>query len=340
MPLPKVIDSSENWQIRRKEITKIIHEEYLGNLPEKSEIQVSFEKTELFTTYYGGKATKYELIVTTEKEEITHSFPVQVILPHKKHIPVILHIAFESLDPFCGEEIIDHGYGVVKVNYNDIEPDDQQENFTGFAALMPKDMPCRWGKFGCWAFGCSLIMDGLGLFPEIDLSRVALVGHSRLAMTALYAGAIDSRFCLIGAINSGALHRGTNAESFADLSREYTRYWFTRSLFEKYHSEEELPFDNHFLIALCAPTLVYLSAASLDEWCDPKSLLLSGKAASPAYETMGMKGLIIPEDVRENVLYADGNISYYLRTGTHYFGRDDVMNVLRICDRYQSTCKH
>ncbi|MCR4589119.1 MAG: hypothetical protein K5682_11975 [Lachnospiraceae bacterium] len=332
LQLPPVVKDDISWDVRRTELVRMIHEEYMGDLPDKKSLTVSYEITDDYPHWYGDKATRSILHVNVAHGAASHSFPVQVILPKKDHIPVFLHLAFENLDPFCGEEIIDHGYGMVKVCYTDIEPDDQKDNHTGFAALMDKDAPHRWGKFGCWAFAASLILDGLSGYPQIDPARVAVVGHSRLAMTALYAGLTEPRFSLIGAINSGALHRGTSAETFEDLSREYTKYWFTGSLFEKYHSETELPFDNHFLTALCAPRHVYLSAASLDEWCDPKAMAYGGLAASPAYEALGKKGLILPETVEENVLYDAGDISYYDRTGTHYFGRDDLLNMIKIRD--------
>ncbi|MCR5033321.1 MAG: hypothetical protein K6A92_10735 [Lachnospiraceae bacterium] len=331
--LPSVACPGIDPRLWKQQLTSLLQKEYLGSVPDLKTLSVSCSIQDENPFWYGGKATRSTLLISAENAYSSHSFPVTVILPHLEQVPVFLHLAFEKNDPFCGEEVLDHGFGIVKVCYTDIEPDDQTDHTDGFAGLMAPDDPDLWGKFGCWAFASSLIYDTLRQFPSIDQKRVAVVGHSRLAMTALYAGVLQPSFSMVGAINSGALHRGTHKETFADLSRDYTRHWFRKDLFTRYSSEEQLPFDNHFLIAACAPAPVYLSAASLDEWCDPSSMAYSGLAASPAFAAWGKKGLLLPEETEENVLYAEGDISYYLRTGTHYFGRDDLLNMMKIRTR-------
>ena len=65
-------------------------------------------------------------------------------------------------------------------------------------------------------------MDYLQTLAQLDHARIAVIGHSRLALTALWCAAMDERFSLAVAGNSGSLYRGSQAESFRDLSREYT----------------------------------------------------------------------------------------------------------------------
>lgn len=329
--LPAVTCEGIPQEERRPELLKIIQEEYMGIFPDRKEIQVSMKITEKKEGVYGGKASETfaEVTVAGSKNQ-SHTFPIKITLPKGENIPVLLYLMYHLNQIGCGEELVDNGFGLVQMNYADVEPDDVKENFTGFAGLMPEKSDSRWGKIACWAFAASCIMDVLHEIPEIDCSRVAVTGHSRLGMTALLAGAMDERFALVAPVHSGALHRGTKAESFQDLSREYTKYWFGSGLFKRYKEAQELPFDNHFLIALCAPRRVYISGATEDLWCDPYSLILSGTAASPAWEAYGEQGLILPEEIRPNTLYADGKIAYYLRTGTHYFGRDDLLQIMKL----------
>lgn len=354
--VPAVLSEDKEWKERRKEILEIIHREYMGFLPDREQISVSMEILEEHEGIYGGKAKDILASVTVKSAEtapgsVSHSFPLKITLPTRPakgtaadapqpKIPVFLRLYSHSDQMVCGEEIIDNGFGVVQLNCPAVEPDDMKENFTGFAGLVPAGSDCsglrpapagsRWGKIGCWAFAASCVMDVLGQIPEIDCEKVAVVGHSRLGMTALYAGAIDERFYLVGSVHSGALHRGTQAESFQDLSREYTKYWFCSGLFERYHDAGELPFDNHFLIALSAPGKVYISGATEDLWCDPYSMILSGTAASAAWEACGQTGLVLPEEIQPDTLYADGSLAYYLRTGTHYCGRDDYLQLMKL----------
>ena len=118
---------------------------------------------------------------------------------------------------------------------------------------------------------------------------------------------MDERFSLAVAGNSGSLYRGSQAESFRDLSREYTRYWFCPNLFRDDRDANDLPFDMHFLIALIAPRYV----------------------CSPAFEILGQKGLICSDEILPDTLYDEGNISFFLRSGTHFLGRDDWHAVMK-----------
>lgn len=52
-----------------------------------------------------------------------------------------------------------------------------------------------------------------------------------------------------------------------------------------------MPFDQHFLVALMAPRLVYTSTKTNDSWADPASEFESLVQASPVYGLFGLKGL-------------------------------------------------
>ena len=44
---------------------------------------------------------------------------------------------------------------------------------------------------------------------------------------------------------------------------------------------------------------------------------------------LGQKGLICPDEILPDTLYDEGNISFFLRSGTHFLGRDDWHAVIK-----------
>ena len=318
------VKNADDWSRRREEVRELLCREYMGNIP--GNIFMDYSLAEEEKDAYGGKAVLRKYRITLKKGESTYEFPFQLVFPKSGEgaFPVFLHLCFtELIGGGLGEEIIDNGYALVHVNYQDIAPDDSKENFAGVCGFDRECHGDRWGKIAVWAYGASRVMDCLQEVPELDHSRIAVIGHSRLGLTALWCGAMDERFSLAVGANSGSLYRGSCAESFRDLARDYTRHWFCPDLFRDDRDAEDLPFDMHFLLALFAPRCIYLTGATRDLWTDAHSQVLAGAAATPVYGLLGQKGLVCPEEPAVNTPYHEGNIGFYLREGTHFLGRDD-----------------
>ena len=101
------------------------------------------------------------------------------------------------------ETIVERGYALGTVYYGDIELDRHDGWKTGLrTAFDTEDKtagygPDRWGQIGVWAWGLSRVMDYLQQDADVDSERVAVLGHSRLGKTALWAGAQDERFAMV-----------------------------------------------------------------------------------------------------------------------------------------------
>ena len=239
------------------------------------------------------------------------------------------------------QEINERGYAVATAYYGDLDPDFDDGFANGVHALYPNhrasaEHPNRWGTIAGWAWGMSRLLDVLVQQPEIDSSRVAAIGHSRLGKTALWAGANDNRFSMVISNNSGcggaALERRNFGETVARINTAFP-HWFCPN-FKKYNQNEAaMPFDQHALIASIAPRPVYISSATKDLWADPKGEYLSGWYATPVYKLLGLDGLPTETPPAADTSVGD-RIGYHNRTGEHDILSFDWQQFMNFADRH------
>lgn len=238
-------------------------------------------------------------------------------------------------------DIIDRGYGVATMCYHDIFPDKPGLKDHSIVSLFPgygsgNEAPDEWQAIGAWAWGSSRIVDYLATDPRVDTDRIAIMGHSRQGKAALWAGAQDPRFKIVISNNSGAggaaLSRRKYGETIAIVS-SIQPAWFCPAL-DAYHGrEEDLPIDQHQLIALMAPRAVYVASAEEDQWADPKGEYLSAYHASPVYELYGRRGLpsAAPPAIHEPVM---NDVGYHIRAGKHDVTPYDWLAFLDFADKH------
>lgn len=244
------------------------------------------------------------------------------------------------------EKVLRRGYAVATAFYGDLEADfpegwklGTQESIR--AALNPAGtnavfQPNEWGAIGAWAWGLSRALDYLETDRAVDAKRVAVLGHSRLGKTSLWAGAQDKRFAIVISNNSGeggaAIARRRFGERTYHLNKNFP-HWFCGN-FKKYSEREnELPVDAHELIALIAPRPVYVASATEDLWADPLGEFLAAKNAEPVYGLFGKAGLGVEQ--RPAADHPVGKfIGYHLRTGAHDVMEYDWDQYLNFADQH------
>jgi endo-1,4-beta-xylanase len=180
-----------------------------------------------------------------------------------------------------------------------------------------------WGSISAWAWGARRVLDHVIRLPEVDGNHIAISGHSRNGKTALLAGALDERFAVVNPAGSGCagagsyLALGENCEDLAALTSR-DRWWaWAHADFESWAGrEEELPFDQHFLMSLVAPRPLLRTEGIDDHWANPEGTSVSVLATQPIYDFLNV---------------ADRNTISY-RDGGHTHSEEDAKALMMVCD--------
>jgi hypothetical protein len=237
------------------------------------------------------------------------------------------------------ETIISRGYALATFYCGDLAPDRKDvEEGVRKAYLKPgqaADDPHRFGAVAAWAWGAHRVVDYLVTDTRIDKTKIAVVGHSRLGKASIVAGAFDERIAMIIPLQAGcggtAPSRGKIGEPVARINKVFP-HWFDGAYKWFNEKPEKLPFDQHCLLALCAPRPVLFANAVEDEWANPKGQFDVMKAAEPAYKLLGAEGLA-SQTMPEVGKLMDSTLGYFIRPGKHAMQPEDWEVFLAFADK-------
>ena len=279
--------------LSRNEMLSILFKEEYGYLPQKP-TNLSWKVEEnIVGNFCAGKAVLNKITIACEIGEKVFSFPFCVAIPtaEGKH-PFFIHINFRDAVPdryMPTEELIDNGFAIFSFCYKDVTSDN--DDFTdGLAGVLYGDgkrKPTDAGKIAMWAWAAHRVMYyAQTLKSVLDLKNAIVCGHSRLGKTALLTAATDERFAFAYSNDSGcggaAIIRKKKGETVNDICKTFS-YWFCENYKKYIDNEENMPFDQHYLLAGIAPRKVLIGSAAEDHWADPVSEQLCCMASSGAF---------------------------------------------------------
>lgn len=225
-------------------------------------------------------------------------------------------------------KILEAGYALAALNAEEVAPDDAGSYRDGVInAFYPadQDLPSDAGRtISAWAWGASRAMDYLETDPDIDPSKVAVIGHSRGGKAALWAGAQDTRFPVVISNNSGSTgaklaRRDDSGESISAITDQFP-HWFPDTYRRYAGNAESLPVEQNQLLALIAPGRVVVGSATDDGNADPQGEFLSYLGAAPVYELYGLGDTGLTSQSwppAEDRGFRGPGMSYHLRSGSH-----------------------
>lgn len=371
------VTTAKQWETKRRpEVMEYFYSQEYGHTP-AGKTGVRYEQISENKQALGGKATMRQVrfIFSNGQKEMEAVALVFIPNNRKGKVPVFVGynfkgnhstIADESIvytpnfslvkkpdnpdwvrgcqaNRWCFEKIIDRGYAIITMCYNDIYPDAPAKEMRDHSvcSLFPDyrqhaEWSDGWGAIGAWAWGSSRMADWLETQKWADCGKLIVIGHSRQGKAALWAGAQDTRFKVVISNDSGcsgaALSKRMIGENINVIYNTFP-HWFCPAY--KFYDDNEaaLPFDQHELIACIAPRFVYVASAAEDNWADQKGEFLATSYAGPVYELYGMKGLGTTEmpGIHQPIMHDAG---YHIRAGVHDVTDYDWERYMDFCDMH------
>lgn len=346
------VNTPAEWHAKRRPELLELFRQYVYGYRPAEDYRVRFDVGETRADVWGGAAVGKSVVALIERSDgAQFSFPFVVFIPTKTEgkVPAVVHInnryfiplekAASEDDPFwAAKSMVERGYATASFHTSDVDPDRKDgysEGIRSFLAEGADPTDNAWRSLSAWGWGASRVLDYLATEPGVDSQRVAVSGHSRGGKAALWAGCEDDRFAIAYSNNSGCGGAALSRRQFGETVERITSsfpHWFTPNFAKFAGKEEELPVDQHEVVALLAPRGVYIASADQDLWADPKGEYGSLVAAAPVFKLLGADAITAPEMPPLNRPRYVGSTGYHVREGGHGLGDVDWNYFLDFAD--------
>ena len=184
----------------------------------------------------------------------------------------------------------------------------------------PGNFPGAYAVTG-WAF--SRAMDYLVTDKDVDASHITIAGMSTGGKQVLYTAAMEERIWCVVPESSGAmgvkLSRRDIGETIDDLAVGSFSGNYCPNFVKYVGHWNDLPVDQHEMIALIAPRKMFITGGNNENWQDVRGGFLAAIAAEGVYNLLGKKGVNAVDlpPIERPIVY--GEIGFYQHDGGHTF---------------------
>jgi (4-O-methyl)-D-glucuronate---lignin esterase len=339
------VTTPEQWRNqRRPQILSLFSNLIYGRVPEPPRpIETQYETVQTDPEFLQGKATRRDVKIRFSIGQRSAEMLILVFTPNGRTgpFPGILKHSFDDTKSarFAADpnregmlnngwplgDILAKGFCFIAVYQQDLVAHNEVEFRRGIHPLFYSEGQSfpkanEWGVLSTVAWGASRALDYLETDDTIDHQRIAVMGHSKMGKAALWTAAQDERFALAISAQSGcagaALWRRRYGETLEKMVTRFP-YWLSRNAWKFVGQEDDLPVDQHMLLALIAPRPVYVHSSTGDTWADPRGEYLSAYHASEAYRLLGKRGLTSPTPPPTGEPIIESEVGYHIRDGGH-----------------------
>ncbi len=349
----EIVTTPTQWEkVRRQEIIELFEDNVYGQVPKDFD-DIKFKVTNQDKNAMNGKATLKEVAITVSRNNKSVSMNLVMFTPNKVKEPVpmflvINHRGVKTMDVtrqnkdgfWPAEEVIDAGFGISGFDVIDVSPDDKVKFKEGILEeLYPEQLKMGNGMrgLGAWGWGASRAIDYFEKDELVDATKVISVGHSRGGKSSLWFGAQDERVAITISNESGnsgaALSRRNFGETVARITQSFP-YWFCLNYQQYANNEDELPIDQHMLLALIAPRAVYVASAAEDSWADPKGQYLALKESQSVFNLYGIETNLPAEMPEVNEQIIRPHMGFHNREGKHNMTPYDWQQFINFANVY------
>ena len=342
----------KQWEhVRRPQIMGMFASTIYGRIPEPEQaIRQEYKVLGVDEDYLDGRCTRKHLLLSfsNHRGEVTMHMVVYTPNDVEGPVPTLLQLSFsgvESSNDIGVNNIqrygnlnnglpliyfLNKGFGVARIHGGEVVSDEHgfggntihRLYYKGNQSLPRAD---EWGVIGGIAWQASRALDYLETDGDVDQKKVALLGFSKLGKCALWAAALDTRFAMAISHNSGCagatLWRRTYGENMKYMFR--ATHWLCDNARKYIGNEDDLPVDQHMLLACIAPRPLYITSGINDHFADPMGEYLSAHHATPVYDLYGLQGQSTPERPQINEPAEERALSYVIRSSGHGYSQSD-----------------